>query len=355
MGELYDRLLDMNNLHDAFVKCRSGVDWKESVQKYALYELPNLCALRDSLKDHTYRQKPFFEFDINERGKVRHIRSLHISDRVLQRALCDQVLIPELSKYLIYDNGASIKGKGVDFARRRLKAHLSRYYREYGRDGYVLLIDFSKYFDSIRHDRLLEMFEERIKDDEVMWLLRHLIETFDTPENKGRSVGIGSQVSQISGVLYRTNMDNYCKIVRGVRYYGGYMDDTYVIHHDKRFLRGLLDGIREVCAGLGIVINEKKTQIIKLLQGFTFLKMRYIITETGKIVVIPCRKSIIRERRKLKKLKSIFDDRKLSNNDIKLQYKSWRGNVIKYNSRKSIQNMDYFYKSLYGGVYETGK
>lgn len=349
MGELFERLLDLNNLHEAFIKCRSGVDWKESVQKYGMYELANIYELRESLKNHTYRQKPFFEFDINERGKIRHIKSLHISDRVLQRALCDYILTPELQKYLIYDNGASVAGKGVDFARRRLKVHLSRYYREHGQSGYILLIDFSKYFDNIRHDKLIEMIADKIKDDDVMELLTHLIRTFDTAENARRSVGIGSQISQIAGILYPTKIDNWCKIVRGVKYYGRYMDDTYIIHHDKAYLRGLLEEIRGICAELGIIINEKKTQIIKLSDGFTFLKMRYLITGTGKIIVIPCKKSITREKRKLRRLRGKQEAGRITRADIAAQYLSWRGNISKYNAHKSVLATDALYKSLYGG------
>ena len=33
-----------------------------------------------------------------------------------------------------------------------------------------------------------------------------------------KSVGIASQISQISGVYYPTRIDNYCKIVKGMKY-----------------------------------------------------------------------------------------------------------------------------------------
>lgn len=351
MGTLYEKLLDLNNLHEAYIKSKSGVEWKESVQKYGIYGLAHIQELSEALKNHTYRQKPFYEFDINERGKQRHIKSLHISDRVLQRALCDQILTPELQKYLIYDNGASVKDKGIEFSRRRLKVHLTRYYKRYGRDGYILLIDFSKYFDNIRHDKLLEMIAEKIDDEEVIELLRHLIATFDTADNAGRSVGIGSQISQVAGIFYPTRIDNYCKIVRSVKYYGRYMDDTYIIHNDKQYLRELLHDIQLICDDLGIIINKKKTQIIKLSNGFTFLKMRYLITDTGKIIVIPCKASITRERRKLRKLKGKLDAGKIAYSDIAGQYKSWRGNLTKYNAYKSVRHTDALYKSLFGGYY----
>lgn len=90
------------------------------------------------------------------------------------------------------------------------------------------------------------MIAEKIDDGEVIELLRHLIATFDTADNAGRSVGIGSQISQIAGIFYPTRIDNYCKIVRSVKYYVRYMDDTYIIHNDKQYLRELLHDIQQI-------------------------------------------------------------------------------------------------------------
>ncbi len=74
-----------------------------------------------------------------------------------------------------------------------------------------------------------------------------------------KSVGIGSEISQISGLLYPSRIDNYCKIVKGLKYYGRYMDDTYVIHESKEYLKQLLREITEICNEYGIFINNKKT------------------------------------------------------------------------------------------------
>jgi hypothetical protein len=57
---------------------------------------------------------------------------VHISKRVVQNCLCDNVLVPLLSNQLIHDNGASVKGKGVHFALRRLIVHMGRFYRSNG-------------------------------------------------------------------------------------------------------------------------------------------------------------------------------------------------------------------------------
>ena len=343
---MYERLLDLNNLHNSFLACKKSVGWKSSVQNYEANELFNLNRLRKALAEQTYRQKPFFEFTINERGKTRHIKSLHISDRVLQRALCDYVLFPAVKPYLVYDNGASVKGKGVEFTRKRLKAHLRRFHQKHGKDGYVLTIDFSKYFDNIRHDRLIGMLSEKIKDERTMTLVKHLVGTFGS---SGKGVGIGSQISQVAGILYPTEIDNYCKTVRQCRFYGRYMDDTYIIDTSKERLKSVLDGIRRICGKLGIVINEKKTQVQRLKDGFVFLKMRYLFSPTGKIIVIPCRKTITRERQKLRKLSATMRQGKITKAEIAEQYRSWRGNMKRFNAHRSVRSTDALYKSLFKG------
>lgn len=342
----FEKLCDLDNLYNSFHKCKKGTDWKASVQYYESNLIKNLYLLRKSLIDDTYRQKPFFEFTLNERGKTRHIKAMNINDRVLQRNLCDNVLNLELQKYLIYDNGASIKGKGIEFTRQRLKVHLERYYRKHGNIGYVLLIDFSKYFDNILHDVLCQKIAEKIDDERIVNLTRYLISTFGE-----KGVGIGSQLSQTAGIFYPTELDNFCKIVKGCKYYGRYMDDTYIIHESKEFLKDLLKEYRSIAEKLGIIINEKKTQIIQLDKGFSFLKMRYLVMKSGKIIAIPCRKSIIRERRRLKKYYGLVLKKRMKINQIKEQYKSWRGNVIRFNGYKSIRNIDVLYKTIIGEKY----
>ena len=338
------KVSNANALLEAFRKSRMDSDWKLSVQKYEYDLWPNISETKWALNNGTYQQKPFVEFTLSERGKTRHIKSIHISDRVVQRSLCDNVLTPAVNPYLIYDNGSSQLDKGVSFTRNRLKEHLHKYYREFGtNEGYVLLVDFHHYFGSIPHDKLKAAFAKVIPELDLQWLINYLIDINDGD----RGVGIGSQVSQIAGIFYPTPLDQYFKTVRGEKYYAAYMDDRYIICRTKEHAHECLRDMRIKAEELGLIINEKKTQIIKLSRGFTFLKVRYVLTETGKVVTYQSKDTFVRERRRLKRFKRIG----LTPERAAMCYRSWRGSVKEFhNNYYRIKRMDALFESLYPGV-----
>lgn len=346
--DYYDKLTDLNVLYDAYRKCVKGVDWKCNIQKYEANILPNLLRLRNRLINGTYIPKPFTEFDICERGKTRHIKSPAFEDRILQRAICDQILEPVLYPYLIYDNGASVKGKGVKFSRQRLKKHLCSYYEEYGNKGYILMCDFKSFFDTIPHDKIIQSISNRIPDERFMDLFNMIIKSFG--DDNGRGLGIGAQISQICGIYYPTPLDNYIRNVRGCKLHGRHMDDFYIIHHDKDFLKQLLNEIVDVTDELGLTLNQKKTQIYRIDKGFVFLKQRISVTNTGKVIQRPVKDIFVRERRKLKKLYHKVESGEITEKDFINQYKSWRGEFSKYNCHRTLLNMDnLFYELQQGG------
>ena len=372
---MINKISNSNVLINSFYEAKKNSSWKNSVQQYEANLLKNIRKTQLELRDKTYKQGEFYNFYLCERGKERYVRSISFYDRVIQRALCDQ-LNPIVEPYLIYDNGASVKNKGIDFARKRIENHLHKYYRKFGNQGYALVIDFSKFYDNIVHKPLMDMYRGIIDDEDIINLISHLVDSFSidvsnydlteddlfdslkyakaNSEKTGekfvnKSLGIGSQISQISGIYYPHEMDNYCKIVKGMKYYGRYMDDTYILSNNKEELKQLLEDIDKICKKLGIFINRKKTQIYRIDKGFTFLKIKYRLTETGHLVRIPVKSGFVRERRKLKSFKRMLDTGEMTFRDIEEQYKSWKGNLLKYDCHRTLRNMDKLFDELFKG------
>ena len=344
----FDRMCTSNALFKAAKQSRKSIRWKESVQRYFMSWFRNIQELRRKMRAGENVTMGFIEFDLIERGKKRHIKSVHFKERVAQRSLCDNALIPVLSRSLIFDNGASLEGKGISFTRNRLKHHLHQFYkRTGGNNGYILLMDFSSYFDNIQHGPVYKLLNKAFSDKKIVEFCKQFIEPFGE-----KSLGIGSQISQILAISYRSRLDHFIKEVLQVKEYGCYMDDSYLMDEDKaRLWRRFLE-IKKICDELGIKINEKKTQIVKIGRGFTFMKGKWFLTKTGKVIVRPCRKNTTTSRRKLKKFYCFLCRGVMKLEQIVYSYNSYRGYIKNdYNSHRTIRSMDKLFHQLFG--YQT--
>ena len=375
-SEGYQReIFDGNALFEAYKRAKKGSDWKPQVQRFEMTYLLELSRIQRELQEMTYEFLPSTQFVLNERGKTRVIRGEQIQDRIVKHTLCDEVLNPVVKNFLIYDNGASLVGKGIAFTRKRLLTHLRRYYAQHhSNDGYILLIDFSKYYDNIRHDILMELMKKYVTDEHSLWLLQKTVDrskvdvsymSDDEYENcldilfnsllyqeidqrlltgekfMGKHLNIGDQVAQTAGIAYPIPIDNFVKIVKGVKFYGRYMDDSYAIHESKEFLEELLKGIVEIAGNLGITVNLKKTRICKLSDHWRFLQIQYSLTDTGRVIQKINPKRLTAMRRKMKKLAP-----KLTEKEFTDFFRSWFKNHYKIMSRYQRNNIETLFNQL---------
>ena len=368
-------IFDGNSLHDAFKRAKQGSDWKPQVQKFEMTYLLELSRIQSDLRNKTYQFLHATNFIINERGKTRCISGEQVPDRIVKHSLCDEILTPNIRKYLIYDNGASLTGRGIDFTRRRLLVHLRKYYAQYqSNDGYILLIDFSKYYDNIRHDILMEQFKAITDNEHALWLLEKILDrskvdvsymsdeeyavcmttvfnslVHDKIDRKlltgekfmAKHLNIGDQVAQVAGIAYPMEIDNYIKIVRGIKFYGRYMDDSYVISDSKEKLQEIISEIVTIASRIGITVNTNKTRICKLSDYWRFLQVQYSLTDTGRVIQKINPKRLTCMRRKMKKLVSIIPPK-----EFEEWYNSWFRNHYKIMSKKQRENMDTLFQQL---------
>lgn len=338
----FDWVFSYDHLYYSYKMCRRNVGWKASVQKYVVNAPLNVWTTYDELRNDTYRTSGFFEFDVCERGKKRHIRSVTINERVVQRCLCDYALVPVLSRTFIYDNGASMERKGYSFAVNRMCQHLHEHYRKHGNDGYILLFDFSKFFDRISHELIKGILRKEFTDERIIKLTEHFVDAFGDI-----GMGLGSQISQVLALASANRIDHYVKEVCRIRGYGRYMDDGYLIHHDKEHLNKCFDEIKQLCEELGIVLNTKKTQIVKLSHGFTWLKIRFYLLDSGKVVRKIYKRSITKMRVKLKKFRVKVDKGQMTLEDVRASWQSWKAYSENFNAWQTARNMQELYTKLF--------
>lgn len=87
---------------------------------------------------------------------------------------------------------------------------------------------------------------------------------------------------------------------------------------------------------------------MKLTRGFTFPKKRFSYGEGGKVVVRPCRSSVTRQRRKLKKQAALVAKGVMTVEQVNQSYQSWRGSMKRLNAHETVKRMDALYKELFG-------
>lgn len=338
----FNKVFTYDHLFSAYRMCRKNVRWKSSTQKYISNAPLNVYNAYVQLHNGTFKSEGFFEFDLFERGKKRHIRSVLIDERVVQRCLCDYSLVPMIRSTFIYDNGASLSGKGYSFAVKRIDRHIRWHYRHYSNEGYVLLFDFSSYFDSISHEMLERVIRKEYTDERLIKLLMHFIKMFGD-----RGLGLGSQISQVLALAAANELDHFIKEELGIHCYGRYMDDGYLIHHDKAYLKECLVKIQKKCEELGLTLNLKKTRIVPIKKDFQWLKIKFKLTSSGYIVKRIWHKSVVRMRRKMKKLKIKLENNVLTLSDIKASFESWKSHALGLDCYRTILEMNKLYKNLF--------
>lgn len=163
-----------------------------------------------------------------------------------------------------------------------------------------------------------------------------------------KSLGIGSPLSQIAGIFFPTRIDTYCKTVRRLHCYDAYMDDRIILHPDKEYLKDLRKDIEHIAGDMGLFVHPQKTQIIKISHGITFLKTKYLLTDSGKIIRRIPHDTVTTQRRKMKALARLVAAGKMEYADFTRQYLSWRGDKKWYNAHRTVRNMD----KLYGRMKE---
>ena len=378
----YEEILcDANNLYRAYKASVKGSKWKESTQKFILNFLGYIFQIQEDLINRTLKNGPTEEFELRERGRIRPITSLQTQDRIVRHVLCDDILLPEVRKKIIYDNGASIKGRGISFSRKRFEVHLRKYYQEYGNTGFILFGDFTKFYDNIIHEiakqELLKLFDD---DEFIDWLLTLIFDGFkidvsymsdeeystcmeDTfnkleyrliPKNKltgekfmEKSVNIGDQLSQVIGIYYPHRIDTYVKYVRHQKYYGRYMDDWYIMNPDKEELLDILENIRIIAKEYGIHINEKKTRIVKISGTYKYLQIKYTLTSSGKIIKRINPKRVTAMRRKIKKLAVKVKNGDILYENVENMFRGWMGSFYKLLSKQQRSNLLALYEELF--------
>lgn len=339
-----DDAVTFKELYKGLKKSCCNVRWKDSVTGYEANGLKNTYLLRQSLLNGTYKISGYQRFKVHE-PKEREIVATRLKDRQFQRSLCDNVLYPQITRSFIRDNCACQRCKGVDDALDRLTVHLRRYYFKHGPNGWALKCDIRHYFAETPHDVAKAAIRKRLTDQRAAYYTDAIIDSF----GGDKGIGLGSQVSQITELAVLDDLDHYIKERLRIKHYLRYMDDFILIHEDKSVLRAALAEIEKRLSALGMTLN-KKTQILPLKNGVLWLKWRFVLTDTGKVIRKICMKSVVRERRKLRKMAKLAVAGRIPVAAITESFITWKAHAQRGNCRKIVADMQKLYDKLLSEV-----
>lgn len=349
----------IQHLLQSLLRRRKDVTWKGNVQRYLFHALIKLKMAKEALLSG--------KLDINEtirtimlmeRGKIRIVHAVMIDFRVIQGTFCDSSLVPLVEDSLIYDNPASIKGRGVHQGRQRLELFLREMARKHGNNFWVDVGDLTKFFDSIRHVDCYEIMKHIEMDRMLQGLGMKIARIYQEHDLKktcnkdryeaemkrlkhmgGVGMTLGSQVSQVMAVAVPNSLDHAIKDKLGIRPYERYMDDTISAHATKAEAWAAHAVKVEEAEKLGLKMNPKKTKVAKASRGFKFMQVMYRVTDTARLVKTLAKAGIIRMRRKLKKFAGLIRAGKMTKDQAFESFSSWLGNsyhAAAYRQRKTM-------------------
>ena len=326
----FEKVIDFKNLYQAYKKAKSGKGFKNSSAKFEINALDGINILKEQLEHKQYRVDEYQEFYVYE-PKKRLIAASTFKDKIVQHSLCDNVLLPTLKDVFIRNNFAGQKGKGTLFGLNTLKNEMSSFYQQYG-GGFILKGDISKFFYSIDHQILKQIIRKYFSDENILWLCDLII---DSTQEKG--LPLGNQTSQVFALLYLNDLDHYIVNDLKIEFYGRYMDDFYLIHKNKKYLKKCLCDIKSILNSLGLSLNEK-TEIIPFRQGIKFLGFHTYVTATGNIECRLNNKNKNNALRKYRRMAKLVKTGSLSKEKFLECFQSWRSHALFGNCNELIEN-----------------
>lgn len=317
--DIYYKYITYENVEKTWNIVRKTCKNKKAIFNYHLNKNTMNYNLYQILLNDLYKPFPFRLFLIYE-PKPRLVMSQTVGDKIVNHFVAKFYLLPHLEKKLIDSNVATRKGKGSKYAEKLLQDYINKIrIKNKNQEIFVLKIDISKYFYNIPHDILLSKLEKDLKDDNVLNIIKKIIDETNKPYinitidklnslqgtsipnyNKDIGLSIGAMTSQFFAIYYLNDLDHYIKEKLKCKYYVRYMDDFVILDTNRNRLKDVFHLISIELDKLKLSVNPKSS-ITSLNTGITFLGYKYKIIN-GKFKILYRKKTIRKINNKLKYL-----------------------------------------------------
>ena len=324
----FEQITNFDAIYEAYKKAKRGKGYNQSRLKFEMAALDGVLQIKNMLETKKFVVSPYNTFKIYE-PKERVIEAGSFKDKIVQHSLCDNVLLPELALEFINTNVAGQPNKGTLYGLDCLKAQMLLAFNKYGYDCWIIKADIAKYFYSIDHEILKDIVKYFVKDEDVWWLCEKFIDS-----TSGTGLPLGNQLAQVYAVLFLSGLDHFITGELGVKYYGRYMDDFYLIVEKKSYALYCLSAIREFVATLKLELNEK-TQLIPFKNGIKYCGFHTYVTHDGKCIRKLTNEKKRDAKKRYRKMAKLVVKGKLNREDFDESYLAFKnhishGNCVKF-------------------------
>ncbi|BAC13760.1 recombinase for Bh.Int [Oceanobacillus iheyensis HTE831] len=274
-----------------------GID-EMSVKFLRRHLYDNWDSLRENLRKGTYTPSPVRRVEIPKpSGGVRMLGIPTVTDRFIQQAIA-QVL------HTIFDPTFSEHSYG--FRPNRQGHDAVRKARGFIKEGYrwVIDMDLEKFFDKVNHDKLMGVLAKRIKDKELLRLIRKYLQSGVMINGIVVSSEEGTpQGGPLSPLLSNIILDDLDKELeeRGLRFVR-YADDCNIYVRTKKAGNRVMNSITTfIEEKLHLKVNKEKSAVDRPWKR-KFLGFSFTNGKNSKIRI--AKESIMRLKQKIREITS---------------------------------------------------
>ena len=232
--------------------------------------MDNILELHNDLINKTYKHGSYHAFKIND-PKPRDIHKATVRDRIVHHAIY-RILYPLFDKKFIFDSYSCRNDKGTHKALNRFRDLAGKVSKNNTKTAWVLKGDIRKFFATINQQVLKNILTKYITDEDTMWLLGRVIDSFHTENNKKVGLPLGNVTSQLLVNIYMNEFDQFLKRKLKIRYCIRYADDFLILHTDKTYLSSFIPKIAEYLGNeLKLSLHPDKVYIKSFSSGVDFL------------------------------------------------------------------------------------
>lgn len=293
----------LQELFEAYHKARIGGKRKTTDEhSFEVNDIDNIVNLKNTILARRYKPSRGVAFIIHD-PVTREVFAAPFIDRVVHHFLFK--FTNTWWEPRLWRGSYSCRlGKGTLYGIQDLQRNMRRATENGTKNAYVLKRDLRGYFMSLERTRLFErvlwgLDRQFIKPSQLSRTIKYLWKEviFDDPcqgvtirgrrsdwdglppekslfnQPKGRGIVIGNLTSQLLSNIYLDQLDRFVVYNLGLKNYGRYVDDFYVVIRAEE-LKGALskmDEARQFLNKLGLSMHPKKQYNLRASDGVDFL------------------------------------------------------------------------------------